>query len=309
MLEGKGQKLKSFSQGYTAKILILFVLVIVMLVPLTMIQSIVRERNRTASSAENEVLEAWGGNLVVAGPVLGLPCFRTEEIVTENSNGIKSTEIKRTAYTLAAAPSSLTVKTNLRTQIKKRGIFSVPIYTGTVELSGAFELSRALQSVQNQTGRQLNTAMPARLYISLESQKGIKDINGSVGGADLFFEPGSALPLAPRRTDKDTVAASANSSGVNARVDWTNNMQDGGSVPFSIVLEIQGGAAARFLPIAQDTTVQVAADWPSPSFQGAFLPVSSQITDKDFSAEWNISYLSRDIPLLWRTETADLKTS
>ena len=58
----------------------------------------------------------------------------------------------------------------------------------------------------------------------------------------------------------------------------------------------------RFLPIGQQTHVAVGSDWVSPSFQGSFLPISSEITANGFDAVWDISYLSRDIPLFWRNE-------
>jgi inner membrane protein len=66
---------------------------------------------------------------------------------------------------------------------------------------------------------------------------------------------------------------------------------------FNISIEIQGGQLIRVLPMGQDTHVRISSDWPSPSFQGAFLPGESDITDAAFRAEWDISYLSRDIPL------------
>jgi inner membrane protein len=78
---------------------------------------------------------------------------------------------------------------------------------------------------------------------------------------------------------------------------------------FDIAIAIQGGQYVRFLPMGQDTHVAVSADWVSPSFQGSFLPGSSNITDSGFNAEWDISYLSRDIPLFWKTDGTDIDRS
>jgi inner membrane protein len=58
----------------------------------------------------------------------------------------------------------------------------------------------------------------------------------------------------------------------------------------------------RFLPIGQQTHVTIASDWGSPSFQGSFLPLGSEISTDGFNTAWDISYLSRDIPLFWRNE-------
>jgi inner membrane protein len=59
------------------------------------------------------------------------------------------------------------------------------------------------------------------------------------------------------------------------------------------------------LPIAQDTHVTISSDWSSPSFQGAFLPNKSTIGESEFSASWDISYLSRDIPLFLKKYDTD----
>jgi inner membrane protein len=69
---------------------------------------------------------------------------------------------------------------------------------------------------------------------------------------------------------------------------------------FDISIDIQGGQYLRFLPIGQDTHAAVSADWGAPSFQGAYLPGESTISNTDFSAVWDINYLSRSIPLFWK---------
>jgi Inner membrane protein involved in colicin E2 resistance len=68
------------------------------------------------------------------------------------------------------------------------------------------------------------------------------------------------------------------------------------------MISIQGGQLVRFMTVGQDTHVEISADWASPSFQGSFLPGSSNITDTNFDAVWDINYLSRDIPLFWKSE-------
>ncbi|GHV84280.1 hypothetical protein AGMMS50212_16200 [Spirochaetia bacterium] len=101
----------------------------------------------------------------------------------------------------------------------------------------------------------------------------------------------------------DTRAQSG--SGIYAALPRFENKES----TFNINIEIQGGQYIRVLPIGQDTHVSIFSDWGSPSFQGAFLPVESNITDNEFSASWDISYLSRDIPLFWKEyKDADVYT-
>jgi inner membrane protein len=131
----------------------------------------------------------------------------------------------------------------------------------------------------------------AELIISLSSQKGIRKINTSNWNNDkLFFQPGN------RGHNLVSYKDNKSGSGIYAALDHFENKES----TFNVNIEIQGGQYIRVLPIGQDTHVSISSDWNSPSFQGAFLPGESNITDNDFSASWDISYLSRDIPLFWK---------
>jgi inner membrane protein len=53
------------------------------------------------------------------------------------------------------------------------------------------------------------------------------------------------------------------------------------------------------LPLGESTHVSMAADWPAPSYQGEHLPGTQSLDENGFEAGWDISYLSRGIPLSW----------
>ena len=46
--------------------------------------------------------------------------------------------------------------------------------------------------------------------------------------------------------------------------------------------------------------MRLTSSWPSPSFTGQFLPGSRDVKPEGFLAEWNISYLTRPYPQVWR---------
>jgi inner membrane protein len=143
----------------------------------------------------------------------------------------------------------------------------------------------------------------AEFIISLSSQKGIRKINTSIwNDSELFFQPGNrGHGLVDYRNDYKYDYRSQSGSGIYAVLPGFENK----AATFNVNIEIQGGQFIRVLPIGQDTHVSISSDWSSPSFQGAFLPGESTITDKDFSASWDISYLSRDIPLFWKEYSDD----
>ena len=291
---------KKTSRGYTWKCFLLTALVLLLLIPLSMIDELISERRRTADSAAANIMEAWGGELIAAGPVLAVPGVRKEESLTKTARNEEIIAVVEKPFTLFIAPRQLAVDAKFTTEIRYRGIFSVPLFSGRLALSGSFNPAPALAAL---AGNETVFLEQARLVIGLSSLQGIRKIERALWNRDeLSFLPGvggdflsgggqerskSARPAKPRPP----------SGGIHA------NLPDGkkSEAKFDIVVAIQGGKQVRFLPVGQDTHVVVAADWASPSFQGAFLPGGSNITGKGFDAVWDISYLSRDIPLFWKS--------
>ena len=283
----KKSRLKKFTHGYIFKILMLISLVLLLLIPLTMIRGLINDRNWTARSAEADIMEAWGSELIAAGPVIAIPGTRTEEVRTITERDGERVEIARRPFTLIIMPQKLDIGADFTTEIRKRGIFSVPLFSGDLVVSGTFNPAHALASLLSNEEIFPNQA---ELIIVLSNQKGIRRIDRAVwNGQDLFFQPGNQ-GLNFTRTS---------SSGMHAALPDFANAESS----FDIAIAMQGGQLVSFLPAGQDTHAAVSTDWPSPSFQGAFLPGSSTITDSGFDAVWDISYLSRDIPLFWKADS------
>jgi inner membrane protein len=280
---------KKFTQGYTFKILLLVVLVLLLLIPLGLIRGLINERDNTAASAEADIMEAWGSRLIEAGPVIAIPGMRTSEVKTKTERDGEKIEIVKTPFTLIVTPQKLRIAADFKTEIRRRGIFFVPLFSGRLGLSGAFNPAAAIASMQ--AGEELFFKQ-AELIIALASQKGIRKIEDARwNGQGLFFQPGNQ--------GFNIIEPGYNSlgAGIHAALDGFSNAES----VFDISIAIQGGQFVRFLPVGQDTHVEIAADWASPSFQGSFLPNESNISETGFTAFWDISYLSRDIPLFWKT--------
>jgi len=302
---------RKFSQGYTFKIVMLIGLSLLLLIPLAMIRGLINERNRTAASAEADIMEAWGSQLMEAGPFIAVPGIRTEHVRTKTErDGEKIEEIVK-PFTLVITPQKLNIKADFITEIRKRGIFSVPLFSGELALSGTFDPAAALASI---SPNEEIFPSQAELIIVLSSQKGIRKIEKALwNNRELFFQPGNqGLTITSSRGRyKDgywddrriTQEQSSGSGGIYASIP----VFSGTKADFDITIAIQGGQLVRFMPVGQDTHVAIATDWASPSFQGSFLPGSSNITETGFDAVWDISYLSRDIPLFWKSEDGEFR--
>jgi inner membrane protein len=281
---------KKFTQGYTFKALMLFAMVLLLLIPLNMIRGLVDERGWTAASAESDIMEAWGKQLVAAGPIVTIPGVRISEVRTRTERDGERIQIVRTPFTLVISPQKLDINASFKTETRKRGIFSVPLFSGTLSMTGTFDPGTAVSDILTNEEIFFNQA---ELVISLSSQKGIRKINASRwNDEELFFKPGNqGYSLVRFGRDKEA-------GGIHAAIAGFQNS----AAEFNISIDIQGGQSIRFLPIGGDTHAAISTDWTSPSFQGAYLPGESVITDAGFSALWDVNYLSRDIPLSWKDD-------
>ena len=267
----KSKKNAGFTSGGIFKIMILIVLILLLLIPITMIRSLVNERSYRAEGAERSIMEAWGSQFTIYGPVIRIPVVERDDYRTTNK-------------TLWIAPRDIDIQAYFSAEKKRRGIFSVALFSGDISLTGSFSFDRAKDELKE---NDILYPQQAEIIIGLSSQKGIRRvIKADWNGSELFFKPGS-------RSFSDNAV----NNGVNANSPFNTESIN----TFDIQFAVQGGKSMRTIPIAEVTRTRIVSDWPSPSFQGAFLPAAYTLSETGFDAEWEISYLSRSIPLFWIT--------
>ena len=76
---------------------------------------------------------------------------------------------------------------------------------------------------------------------------------------------------------------------------------------FTVDLVFNGSVSLTVAPVARETRVSLASDWPHPSFSGAFLPDDRQVTPSGFTAAWKIPHLARSVPEAWSLAEAGLE--
>jgi inner membrane protein len=75
--------------------------------------------------------------------------------------------------------------------------------------------------------------------------------------------------------------------------------EEGADHTFSFEMHLQGGRSLGFVPLGGETRVQLASSWPSPSFDGAFLPSERTVGEEGFSAQWTVLSLNRSYGQKW----------
>lgn len=248
-------------------------LILILLIPLSMIHERVRERAARAGEAAAGIARAWGGEQSLAGPILRIPyTLRWRE---------KDEERIRQGW-LHLPPDTLVVEGDLRSQLRRRGIFEVPVYRTALKLSGTFSLAK--------------TAAPPVEVSALDFTRAeilfaIVDPRGLSADTQLLWRD-AALSLEPW--------AGEGAQGVQARL-TSANLQDvlDEGARFELQLGLNGSAALWLAPVARSTSVKLRGDWPHPSFDGAWLPAHSRVDAQGFEAAWSVSHLGRGYPPLW----------
>lgn len=268
----------------TFRALTLAALCLMLLIPLASVRGIVEERKGQRSQAASSVAEGWGGPQTLLGPVLVIQagCSTTE------SDG----EVRESRHLAVKLPARLAVEGQATSEVRKRGLHTVPVYRAKLR----FDLSFEPPPVAALDWRCTTTRIEATsIVLALGDPRGIDGLS-----------PVSLGERGDRRT--------AWRSGTPLEGDWRKGVQApvpvewlypaAGPVAMTFELELRGSDRFALAPAGAQTELRLAGDWPSPSFDGSFLPSERHVTAEGFDALWKVSELARPVPSLWLSETA-----
>ena len=280
------------------KVFVVAVLTLFLLIPLSMISSLIYERLDTKRDAELEVTSKWSGEQIITGPIIVIPYF--QEIKLKDKH-----ELLRKS--LLILPSEMDVLADAKVEKRKRGIYDVSLYRSNIEISGLLSFENLSKTGIEPEQLYLNEA---RVIMGISDLKGVREsVIMRLGNKEYNFEPG--IPVENLYTDINPtydkynyqrVAQSTSpnfstgllSAGLNVKLDsiLVNKLSEK-SIPFSISLQLNGSQGLFIVPIGKTTKAIVTSDWSTPSFGGDFLPKSHDVTDSGFNAKWKVIDLNR----------------
>ena len=267
-----------FRNSITFKIFSIAFLILLLMIPSSMVESLIRERQYRKESAVNEISSKWGGSQTICGPILSVPYY---EEVLDYSNNLK--RLKKNAYFL---PQQLKVNGDLLPEKRHRGIYEAVLYEADLALSGSFEKPDfSVWKIQEE----------AILWDEAELIVGISDLKGVNEKVVVQLE-GQKINLQSGLSHQEVVA-----SGISARV----NLKELDSLTvfhFQTQLSINGSGVMDFIPVGEETEVLIHAPWKNPKFSGNFLPDEHSISDAHFDAQWKVLQLNRNFPQQWNKE-------
>jgi inner membrane protein len=265
-------------------------LALLMFIPLTLVSDIVQDRANYSESTEREISAEWGGAQLLSGPVLVVPV--TEDVTYERKREATDPVTGRTLRDannfivyeryeetvtedrapLYLYPQTFDMNVTTESQVRRRGIFTVPVFTAALDLAFDFDTGGAAGLLG---GKEMALWDQAELRVHLSSNRALRgEATLSAGGAPLPLEPISegAIGIAAKTGDPRAIPG------------------------YTLKLGMNGAQSFGVAAVGRTTKVTMKSDWPDPSFTGTFLPDTSAIGPDGFTASWTVPHLARSLP-------------
>jgi inner membrane protein len=257
-----------------AKIILIALLTLVLLLPLSRVESLIAERASLRDTAVERVANGVGHAQNIGAVMMSVPVTRTW---TADGKQCSST----TNYYLLA--NDVDISGTVDSELRKSGIYTVPAFHASLHISGSISNELLIHVLAPEPGMDKHTG-PAALFLAVSDPSGIRALNGV--RIDEALVPVSASNTAGLQG----VSADLPAAGLDRPHRWA----------FAADLVISGTQRLQLLPFAQSTHVKLTSAWPDPSFSGAFSPDAvPQVGPHGFAADWRVLQINRDYPQFW----------
>ncbi len=259
------------------KVVLIVVIGLILLIPISMVESKVHERQFYLDEAKKSVASSWTGSQLMVSPVLVIP-YQLSVVTT---SGFYTEGNKQPPEKLSVVlPEQLNGVIKVSNKSVFKGIYEVPVYSGVVSLTGIIPLKKIQQRIKDvrRLSRFSHFGVP---YITLH----ISDMRGidsapslNINSKPLVLNPGGKLK--------------SMTGGLHSEIpDILKSEED---IRFSIALNLRGMGSFSFLQLADNAEISIQSDWPHPEFIGASLPVNRDISSAGFTANWSATRFSNN---------------
>jgi inner membrane protein len=267
------------NRSLTIKLGVIALLIILLLIPLMMIGGLIADRQQLRDGVLEDIARSSSYSQQVVGPIMVVPYRKTVRIWKVNEQTHKrymETALER-GY-LHFLPERFELDGKVQTEVRARGIYQARLFHADNHVSGRFVLPAFFGITEEFADYQFE---PPFLAVGISDVRGIENtLKLQLDGQTLDFEPGSRLNWL--------------GEGVSATLPVMDGKQ-ARQLGFAFDLRLQGTGTLKITPIGQTSSVQLAADWPHPSFIGNFLPTRREISPAGFNAHWQTSFFATNL--------------
>ncbi|RAK25375.1 inner membrane protein [Flavobacterium aquaticum] len=251
-----------FFQTTTAKMIMVGILTLVLIIPLALVQELIVERSQRQKEVITETTAKWGNSVYFYGPILKVP-------YKDPMSGANNY-----AYFF---PETLNNKTEV-TMVKplERSIYKSNVFTTKMQFDGNYTnpnfASKGIPAENVYWNR-------AKILIRTTNLKSLKDeVKMKIENQNLAFE---------------SVASNSNDSIESLETNYFDYQSLQNEAKFNFTISFNGSKQVKMVPIGKTTDAKITSNWNSPNFNGNFSPISREITDNGFEANWKILHFNR----------------
>ncbi len=174
------------------------------------------------------------------------------------------------------------------TEERRRSLFKVPVFRADLQLDATFDL----------TGVPAAAPPHAELdWSRAEIVVGVSDARGALADATLTAG-GKTMTLVPAQIAQDISIGGDQNQRI--KVTLFGAKADEVAKPnaqFNVTSALRFSGARRIAVLAYGKTTHLTmqGDWPSPGFDGGFLPLNRTVTSNGFTAEWSVPFIARGV--------------
>lgn len=281
------------------KLLAIFLLMLLLLLPLMRIGGLVEERQALRDQVVEEIAASSARAQTLTGPLILVPYTRLDQVWKEDpKTKQRYAEDTRVEGQLYFLPEAFTFEGTAKTETRHRGIYEARLYTVDGKVSGHFELPAGYGV--NATNYRFGAPV---LALGISDVRGIRNaVPLKVNGQAARFEAGTTssllgtglhAPLPAPRAPTVSVALPGGEEPLASPAPAPTRRID-----FELQLVLQGTSAFDVVPVGRSTNVSLRSDWPHPGFGGDYLPIERTISATGFDARWQASFFSTNLPQL-----------
>jgi len=261
------------ARSFGVKLIVVCGLAVPMSVPALFVGGLIQERTRRAAEVVRQISGYSGGQQTFLGPTLVVP-YRV------------AADSMRGPYVVF--PSAATAVVRTKTEERRRSLFRVPVFQADLSFEATFDLAGTPSALPSGMEMDWNLA---------EIVVGVSDVRGALEDATLATG-GKVMPLIPAQAQTGIALGSEQNGQIKLTLLGTRIegiAKPNGKFQVSAEMRFSGAQRLAILSYGNRTQVSAQGDWPSPGFDGGFLPIRRTITKNAYTAEWSIPFIARGV--------------
>jgi len=273
------QKNVNFFHTKTARLLMVVVLILLLMIPLQLMNGLIKERESRQNDVISEISEKWGEEIVLYGPIIKIPYHVYTETEQYNKETKETIKIKKAILKYAYFfPEKLEEHFDVTNKPLYRGNYQAVVFNSKVDIEARFDqfdFSKHEIPNENVLWDKATVVIKTTNLKSIQNEVYL-NMNAKRHTLEPVFEGGSNA-LQTLQTNYIDLS----------------NVKGKKTIQFS--LNYNGSQSIKTIPIGKVTTTSMESNWKDPSFSGNFLPNSETkvITEDGFEADWKILHVNR----------------